>query len=46
MVLNLTDDDTLSDDGICRLHASKKNLIIAKILDMQGFERYRMCICR
>lgn len=30
-------DDTLSDDGICRLHASKKNLIIAKILDMQGF---------
>ena len=30
-------DDTLSDDGICRLHASKKNLIISKILDMRGF---------
>jgi len=32
------DDDTLSDEGICRLHASKKNLIITKILEMQGFE--------
>ena len=30
-------DDTLSDNGICRLHASKKNLIIDKILKMQGF---------
>ena len=32
------DDDTLSDEGICRLHASKKNLIITKILEMQGFK--------
>jgi len=32
------EDDTLSDEGICRLHASKKDLIIQKILDMQGFE--------
>ena len=32
------EDDTLSDEGICRLHASKKNLIITKILEMQGFE--------
>ena len=24
------DDDTLSDEGICRLHASKKNLIITR----------------
>ena len=32
------EDDTLSDEGICRLHASKKNLIITKILEMHGFE--------
>ena len=32
------EDDTLSDEGICRLHASKKDLIIQKILDMQGFD--------
>ncbi len=32
------DDDTLSDEGICRLHATKKNAVIQKILDMQGFD--------
>tara|TARA_B100001109_G_C18455946_1_gene286727 strand:- start:54 stop:479 length:426 start_codon:yes stop_codon:yes gene_type:complete len=32
------DDDTLSDNGICRLHASKKNIIIDKILHMHGFQ--------
>ena len=32
------EDDTLSDEGICRLHATKKDLIIQKILDMQGFD--------
>ena len=32
------DDDTLSDEGICRLHASKKDVIIDKILNMQGFD--------
>ena len=37
-VFEFNDDDTLSDEGICRLHASKKNLIITKILEMQGFE--------
>ena len=31
------DDDTLSDEGVCRLHASKKNLIIEKIIKMQNF---------
>ena len=31
------DDDTLSDEGICRLHASKKNLIIEKIIKMHDF---------
>ena len=32
------DDDTLSDEGVCRLHATKKDTIIQKILDMQGFD--------
>ncbi len=32
------EDDTLSDEGICRLHASKKDIIIDKILNMQGFD--------
>ena len=32
------DDDTLSDEGICRLHATKKDAVIQKILDMRGFE--------
>lgn len=36
--LEFNDDDTLSDDGICRLHATKKNLVISKILAMQGFD--------
>jgi len=36
--LEFNDDDTLSDDGICRLHATKKNLVITKILAMQGFD--------
>lgn len=31
------DDDTLSDEGICRLHATKKDLIIEKIINMHGF---------
>jgi len=31
------DDDTLSDEGICRLHAGKKNLIIDKIIEMHDF---------
>jgi phosphoserine phosphatase len=31
------DDDTLSDEGVCRLHASKKNLIIEKIIKMHNF---------
>lgn len=31
------DDDTLSDEGVCRLHASKKNLIIDKIIKMHDF---------
>jgi len=33
---HFNDDDTLSDEGICRLHASKKDLIIEKIMNMQG----------
>ena len=33
---HFNDDDTLSDEGICRLHASKKDLIIEKIINMQG----------
>ena len=32
------EDDTLSDEGICRLHATKKDLVIEKILNMQGFD--------
>jgi len=32
------DDDTLSDEGICRLHATKKNLVIEKIMKMQGLQ--------
>jgi phosphoserine phosphatase len=32
------DDDTLSDEGICRLHATKKDAVIEKILSMQGFD--------
>ena len=32
------DDDTLSDEGICRLHATKKDAVIERILSMQGFE--------
>ena len=31
------DDDTLSDEGICRLHATKKDLVIEKIIKMHGF---------
>ena len=31
------DDDTLSDEGVCRLHATKKNLIIEKIIKMHDF---------
>jgi len=33
---HFNDDDTLSDEGICRLHASKKDLIVEKIMNMQG----------
>ena len=32
------DDDTLSDEGICRLHATKKDAVIERILSMQGFD--------
>ena len=32
------DDDALSDEGICRLHATKKNLVIEKIMKMQGLQ--------
>ena len=32
------EDDTLSDEGICRLHATKKDLVIEKILNMHGFD--------
>ena len=32
------EDDTLSDEGICRLHATKKDVVIDKILNMHGFE--------
>ena len=32
------EDDTLSDEGICRLHATKKDVVIEKILNMQGFD--------
>ena len=32
------DDDTLSDEGVCRLHATKKDAVIERILAMQGFE--------
>ena len=32
------EDDTLSNEGICRLHATKKDVVIEKILNMHGFE--------
>ena len=32
------EDDTLSDAGICRLPAPKKDVVIEKILNMHGFE--------
>ena len=32
------DKGFLSDEGICRLHASGKGEIIHRLLDMQGFE--------
>ena len=31
------DDETLSDDGICRLHASKKDVVIRKLMSMHNF---------
>ena len=31
------DDDTLSDEGICRLHASKKDVVIRKLMSMHNF---------
>ena len=34
---HFNDDDTLSDEGICRLHATKKDLVIEKIIKMHGF---------
>lgn len=36
--LLFNDDNTLSDDGICRLHASKKDLMIEKLIDMHGYQ--------
>ena len=32
------DDGTLSNEGICRLHATKKDVIINKILKMHDFQ--------
>ena len=32
------EDDTLSDEGICRLDATKKDVVIEKILNMHGFD--------
>ena len=32
------EDDTLSNEGICRLHATKKDVVIEKILNMHGFD--------
>ena len=32
------EDDTLSDEGVCRLHATKKDVVIEKILNMHGFD--------
>jgi HAD superfamily PSPase-like hydrolase len=32
------DDDTLSDEGVCRLHATGKGEIIQRLLDMNGLE--------
>ena len=32
------EDDTLSEEGVCRLHATKKDVVIDKILNMHGFE--------
>ena len=31
------DDETLSDEGICRLHASKKDVVIRKLMSMHNF---------
>ena len=31
------DDETLSDEGICRLHASKKDVVIKKLMSMHNF---------
>tara|TARA_B000000532_G_scaffold176781_1_gene143377 strand:+ start:1110 stop:1787 length:678 start_codon:yes stop_codon:yes gene_type:complete len=31
------DDETLSDEGICRLHASKKDVVIRKLMTMHNF---------
>ena len=32
------DDDTLSDDGVCRLHAVGKNEVILRLLEMNNLE--------
>ena len=31
------DDETLSDEGVCRLHASKKDVVIRKLMTMHNF---------
>ena len=31
------DDETLSDEGICRLHATKKDVVIRKLMTMHNF---------
>jgi len=36
--LEFDDDGFLTNDGVCRLHATKKGLIIEKLLKMNGFE--------
>ena len=31
------DDETLSDEGVCRLHATKKDVVIRKLMKMHNF---------
>ena len=31
------DDETLSDEGVCRLHATKKDVVIRKLMTMHNF---------
>jgi phosphoserine phosphatase len=38
--LEFNDDGFLANDGVCRLHASKKGVIVEKLLNMHGFEAH------